>query len=147
MNAFRFFANPDKAYSSKPAIFSGTVIYIQQFYHGSLLSHFLFVICICFLHVLKLLKRLSLLAYFYHQFIVSLSVPRLFDLWIIFWAWDHSVLWKTSLLINEVVELFMARFSLTFGFQSRKNSQGIFPNSEIFLELLREKKLRITILV
>ena len=31
-----------------------------------------------------------------------------------------------------LVELFMVRFSLTFGFQSMKNFQGVFPNSEMF---------------
>lgn len=61
-----------------------------------------FLICICFLFVLKLLKGLSLLAYFYHQFIVSSLVLKLFDLWIIFWSRDHCVLWKASLLINEI---------------------------------------------
>ena len=61
-----------------------------------------FLICICFLFVLKLFKWLSLLAYFYHQFIVLFSVLKLFDIWIIFWSRYHYVLWKTSLLINEV---------------------------------------------
>lgn len=46
-----------------------------------------------------------------------------------------------------LVELFMVRFSLTFGFQSMKNFQGVFPNSEMFPELLKEKKLRFKILV
>ena len=41
----------------------------------------------------------------------------------------------------------MVRFSLTFAFQSMKNSQGILPNSEIFPELLKEKKQRLKILV
>ena len=61
-----------------------------------------FLICIYFLFVLKLFKWLSLLAYFYHQFIVLFSVLKLFDIWIIFWSRYHYVLWKTSLLINEV---------------------------------------------
>ena len=46
-----------------------------------------------------------------------------------------------------LVELFMVRFSLTFGFQSMKNFQGVFPNSEMLPELLKEKKLRFKILV
>lgn len=46
-----------------------------------------------------------------------------------------------------LAELFMVRFSLTFGFQSMKNSQGILPNSEMFPELLKEKKQRLKILV